>query len=438
MPSAVQQPQAPGNQSDLPFIPGNAPFYAQVIGEEVMRKCVESFANTYFTQEPTRQPQSLLDQALRCLCRRALVENSTSVEDQAAKIFFDTLFPRWNVLSSGRLATTEGEVVDAAWKEGYLPIGLCFLSPTQLSQRHPGQFFLVASTGGYATVVQIILKREVIALTPALLGLALFAAAAKGHVAVVEAILSSLRAQAIPIEGPLGLGYALFWAAAKGHAEVVEAILKFPRAQEIHRGAVDFGWWDGGEALVKEAVAGNMTLVDTLLRLPRAQAIPLEGPRGLGLALVVAAAKGYVAVVEAILKFPRAQEIPVDGDWGLSHAFVEAAKGGHVDVVEAILKFPRAQEIPVGGPWGLGHAFVEAAKGGHVDVVEAILKFPRAQEIPVGGPWGLGPVFFGAVRERSWGVIWVILLTILGHIFDYILTPLSFLASRVRSLSASL
>lgn len=227
-----------------------------------------------------------------------------------------------------------------------------------------------AAQEGYIDIVELLLAHDpgLIDLPGAFGRTALAAAAAGGHLAVVDLLL----ARGADLRASLHEGTsALHWAAMQGHTAVVERLL----AQDPSMINVA-GEDDGCPALQLAASEGHPGTVRALLALgadPRLGAT-IKGTRPLD----HAAQKGQLEVVQILLDHdPELLELP---GYLQRTALTCAAGNGHTAVVELLLARganPRARLTD-------GRRALDwAAHGGHAQVLELLLaRDPELLELP--------------------------------------------------------
>ncbi|KAJ7071594.1 ankyrin repeat-containing domain protein [Mycena amicta] len=183
---------------------------------------------------------------------------------------------------------------------------------------------------------------------------ALQAAAARGHIEVVQLLLD----KGTTIDGDEGsYGNALQAAALAGHTEVVQFL--------INSGAtVDWAKGDYGNALQAAAHEGHTKIVQILL--DKGANVDMAGG-GYGTALQVAALNGHTEIVESLLH----NGANVNWAGGDSKSALQvASQQGHAEIVQLLLD--KGADIDAETS-GYGNALYAAAEQGHTEIIRLLL-----------------------------------------------------------------
>ncbi|KAI9770983.1 MAG: hypothetical protein M1840_002687 [Geoglossum simile] len=221
-----------------------------------------------------------------------------------------------------------------------------------LSSEGRRQILVSSAAQGLSQIVDMLINLGKIKNTD--LGVALAAAAERGHLDVVERLLAA-KADVNAAAGAYGRT-ALQVAAEWGHLDVVEKLL-------LVKADVNAA---GGDRMALQAAAegGHLDVVERLL-LVKAD-VNAGGDRT---ALQAAAEGGHLDVVERLLVANADVNAVAAAQYYGRTALQAAAEGGHLDVVERLLLV----KADVNAAGGDRTALQAAAEGGHLDMVERLV-----------------------------------------------------------------
>uniref|UniRef100_A0A6U2CNT0 Uncharacterized protein n=2 Tax=Hemiselmis andersenii TaxID=464988 RepID=A0A6U2CNT0_HEMAN len=234
-----------------------------------------------------------------------------------------------------------------------------------------GRAFKFAARGGKVEFLEQLLPKVVMDVEGARImyshfGQALGAAAALGHLAVVELFLGQWELPLSDLSDQWGQT-ALMKASVGGHRRVVEALVTAGGKEVVLKQDLK-----GETALMKASLDGHLDVVEELAASIRGKEQNLVQDKKGETALMKASFVGHLSIVkELLLAGGGKQAVSVANKRGET-ALMMASSQGHVDIVEELVTAGGERALVAADKWH-ETALMKAASGGHARVVEALV-----------------------------------------------------------------